>query len=482
MSNENYTIDKYELIEKLGEGAFGVVYKAKNLLFDKIIALKIIKGASREQLNSFLREIRKMDKLTPSHENVMRIISADIKDDLLLIEMEYFEGKTLLKLLKELGALDDDIIFEYVKQILDALSFIHSKRLVHRDIKPDNILLSKDCSKLKVSDFGISKDLDYSTSDSIQGAFLYMSPEQLTDPSKVDHRSDFYSLAIVIYQLKTGKLPFSGTITNIIDGKRFKTIPKTNSFLDPIILKASKKNPKERFANAKEFKNELIRVHQKKYKQKNGKLIYWFYVLVLIAILGYNFKDSLLKSFLNLNEKKKIIQTKSPITEDLIKTDSLIWMKNNLNVTRFRNGDSIFEAKTKEDWKNAGLKKIPAFCYIKENGKILHEKGVLYNWYALKDGRLLCPEGFRLPKKEDWENFFKCNREKNILDEFNSFYSGYKNSDGYSVDFGKTSVYWTNTEKYKGCEYAVIVSKNNKTIKLGEQKPSSGFLIRCVKW
>jgi serine/threonine protein kinase len=481
---ENNVIDKYELIEQIGEGAFGIVYKARNILFNKIIALKIIKGASEEELQSFLKEIRKMDKLSPPHLNVMRIISADIKNSLLLIEMEYFEGKTLLKLLKEKRVIEDEIIVEYLKQILDGLSFIHSKRLVHRDIKPDNILLNKDCSLVKISDFGISKDLDYSSSDSIQGAFLYMSPEQLTNPNGVDHRSDFYSLAILMFQLKTGLIPFYGSITSIIDGKRFNNIPKTKTFLDPIIQKASKKNPNDRYQSAEEFKHALEIAYQKSTKPKIP-IALWALAILSISVILFtwgpndNKKDNnLLKSYETDRPKSDTIQTFETIT-----LGDQIWMTENLGTKVFRNGDSIREAKNKDEWDLLCKEKKPAYCHAYNDPSNDEKYGLLYNWYAVSDS--ICPYGFEIPDKLDFDLLMSNYSYSEIVNNFNIIFSGWRGDDGYYRDFNSGMFLWSKEENksLKGCIYTLKVFKsdNDGVIKLGEQKPTDGYSIRCIK-
>jgi uncharacterized protein (TIGR02145 family) len=488
MSSKNKVIDKYELLDKIGEGAFGIVYKARNILFDKIVALKIIKGASELQLNQYLREIRQMDKLDPPHLNVIRILSADIKNNSLLIEMEYFEGKTLLKLLDEYQVLDDEIVMEYLMQILDALSFIHSKRLVHRDIKPDNILLNKDYSLVKVSDFGISKDQDYSSSNTIQGTYLYMSPEQLTGSVNVDHRSDFYSLAVVIYQLKTGEIPFNGSITNILDGKRFKSIPKTKSFFDPIIQKASKKNPNERFSSAEEFKRDLIRAYEKS-KKKRKSYIYWILILVFLILVFY--RQSEIQNNLSLEEKSipdinyKKTNIDSQKSDDKIKTvrfDNQIWMVDNLKSKVFQNNNQILEAHNKIEWDNACKNKIPAYCHVDDNAANDEKYGLLYNWYAAKD-ESICPKGFRIPNKDDFDKLMSNYSYLSLVKTMNLSFAGWRGSDGYYNDFNSVSVLWSSIEKYPGCIFTLKFFKanGNGVLKIGEQAPSDGYSIKCLK-
>lgn len=475
MNNGKIINEKYELIEKIGQGAFGQVFKAKNTLFNKIIALKIIEGSSERQLTSFLHEIRKMDKLEPYHFNVIKIISADIIDNALIIEMEYFEGITLLKLLNEKLKLDDELIIEYAKQILDALSFIHSKRLVHRDLKPDNILLNKDRSLIKISDFGISKDLDYSTSNSIQGAIFYMSPEQLIDPNNVDHRSDFYSLAIILYQIKTGEIPFAGSITNAIDGKRFKDIPKTNSFLDPIIQKASKKNPKERYNNAEEFKNELTKAFLHRKKNTNSKA-YLVVSLVILAMFIYVLKHSY-----DRETRDNVTIPNSEINKpNNIRIGNQFWIDSNLKNVTFQNGDSIFEAKNKKEWDYACLNKRPSYCHVDNNETNDNHYGLLYNWYAVNDIRNISPIGYRIPTYSDFQSLLEINPET-LHSKLNLPFGGWRGKDGFFHGFEEITVLWTCTPKYDECIYTVKIKKGNNQINFGEQPPQDGYSVRCIK-
>jgi serine/threonine protein kinase len=367
-----------------------------------------------------------------------------------------------------------------MKQTLDALSFIHSKRLVHRDIKPDNILLNRDGSLVKVSDFGISKDLDYSSSDSIQGAFLYMSPEQLTDPSKVDHRSDFYSLAVVIYQLKTGQIPFSGTITNIIDGKRFKSIPKTNSFLDPIIQKASKKNPDERYSNADEFKLDLMKSFEKS-RKKSSASYYWLFALIAISFLVYVNKDNIFSKNQNVpqNQESNNSSDNNAPQINTVELKNQTWMADNLNVKEFRDGTPIFEALNKEDWDRACRDKKPAFCHVDNNPSNDSKYGLLYNWYAVVDS--ICPNGFELPTDNDFKILSSEYSFSSLVNEFKSVLPGYRSTDGYYIDFNNGLILWSKNEKYSGCVYTLKVFNTNEQITIGEQKPSDGYSIRCIK-
>ncbi len=485
---ENQVIDKYEIISKVGEGAFGVVYKARNLLRDKVVALKIIKGAPESQLNSYLREIRKMDKLRPPHPNVVEFYTADIKDGCLLIEMEYFEGETLRQTLEEGLNLTDDTIVDFLIQILDGLSYIHSKMLVHRDIKPDNILVNTEYTRLKIADFGISKDLEGSESYGPAGTMHYMSPENVNG-EKIDHRSDIYSLGIVLYELKTGLVPHKGAIGTIMDGHRYKTIPKIKSFLDPVIQKATKKNPKDRYQSAEEFKLNLIRSYKK--SKKKIPTIKIFYFALSVVILYYSYKGM---THTSNNAPSQIVKESSTVKKSnitSIKTVTLgeqIWMTENLNANVFRNGDSISEAKTKEEWDQLCKEKKPAYCHWVNDASNDNSHGILYNWYVVNDDRNICPVGFRLPKKKDIE-YLKNNYIYNrLVEKMKLRLSGWRSGDdGKFYDFGSTEVFWCEEPKYITDKQAAIYtlkifnSDGEGNIKIGEQKPNDGYSIRCLK-
>lgn len=203
---------RYELLEELGRGAMGIVYKAKDKELDEIVALKILPESlsqSPEALHRFRAEARSARRL--AHPNIVRI--HDIGEELgrKFISMEYIDGTDLKRHLKTSGPLPVGEGIEIVKQICSALDYAHAMNIVHRDIKPANIMLTKKMV-VKVSDFGIAKMLE-STSETIAGAIvgtpLYMSPEQVQG-HPVDNGADIYSLGVLMYELFSGRLPFSG--------------------------------------------------------------------------------------------------------------------------------------------------------------------------------------------------------------------------------------------------------------------------------
>jgi hypothetical protein len=175
---------------------------------------------------------------------------------------------------------------------------------------------------------------------------------------------------------------------------------------------------------------------------------------------------------------------KSNITS--IKTVTLgeqIWMTENLNAKVFRNGDSISEAKTKEEWDQLCKEKKPAYCHADHDAGNDEKYGLLYNWYTVIDSRNICPEGFRVPGKKDFD-YLKSNIQFSDLNsELITVFPGWKGEDGYYRDFDSTSTFWSKDEKYSGCQFTLTVSKKVKggQVKIGEQKPNDGYSIRCLK-
>jgi tetratricopeptide (TPR) repeat protein len=203
---------RYELLEELGRGAMGIVYKAKDKELDEIVALKILPDSlsqSPEAIHRFRAEARSARRL--AHPNIVRI--HDIGEELgrKFISMEYIDGTDLKRHFKQSGPLPVGEGVEIVKQICSALDYAHSMNIVHRDIKPANIMLTKKLV-VKVSDFGIAKMLE-STSETIAGAIIgtpiYMSPEQVQG-HPVDNGADIYSLGVMMYELFSGRPPFTG--------------------------------------------------------------------------------------------------------------------------------------------------------------------------------------------------------------------------------------------------------------------------------
>jgi len=256
-------LNRYELLEKIGEGGMGIVYKAKCTLLNRFVAVKILKaklGDDEDFITRFKREANSIASL--SHTNIVNIYDVGLENNINFIVMEYIKGKTLKQIIKENVRLNSLNTVNIAFQIAKALQYAHKNNIIHRDIKPDNILITED-NIVKLTDFGIAKIADAETltnSNKIIGSVHYFSPEQAKG-KLVDFRTDIYALGVVMYELITGQVPFNGetsisvAIMHIQDpvippNKVITDIPKN---INTIILKALEKEPVNRFQTAKEL-------------------------------------------------------------------------------------------------------------------------------------------------------------------------------------------------------------------------------------
>ncbi|MCX6132879.1 MAG: protein kinase [Ignavibacteriales bacterium] len=260
------TVSHYRILEKLGEGGMGVVYKAQDTNLDRFVALKFLPphvAASRDDKARFLQEAKAVASL--AHPNICTIHSVEEEDGKAFIVMEYVEGKTLkdmdqnvpLKQAVEIGT-----------QVADGLAAAHEKGVVHRDIKPDNIMIRKD-GRVQIMDFGLAKLKGVSRltkEGSTVGTAGYMSPEQVQG-QETDHRTDIFSLGVVLYELFTGESPFKGVhetaisyeIVNVDPAPLSAVKPEIDPQLDAIILECLEKEPSERYQSVAEVAKELRR-------------------------------------------------------------------------------------------------------------------------------------------------------------------------------------------------------------------------------
>ncbi|MFH0795135.1 MAG: tetratricopeptide repeat protein, partial [bacterium] len=204
---------RYELLDELGRGAMGIVYRARDKELDEIVALKILPdnlSNNPEAVRRFKLEARNARKL--SHPNIVRIHDIGEEMGRKYISMELVEGTDLKRKIRTEGPLDPKTLVQFSRQIADAIAYAHSIGVVHRDIKPANIMLAKG-EVVKITDFGIAKLVDTTTAEAtlagaVIGTPLYMAPEQIRG-QPVDHRADIYSMGIMFYELATGRPPFT---------------------------------------------------------------------------------------------------------------------------------------------------------------------------------------------------------------------------------------------------------------------------------
>jgi eukaryotic-like serine/threonine-protein kinase len=270
MSSE--TLGSYRLIDKLGAGGMGEVWRAEDTKLLRPVAIKILSeriASDPEWKERFLREARTIAQM--NHPNIATIYSIEQEGDKLFIAMELVEGESLATVLAR-GALQPVEAVRIVKHVAEALAEAHDKGVVHRDVKPDNVIIGK--RVVKVLDFGIAKQLISSTASPtltqaglIVGTPFYMSPEQALG-RPVDARSDLFSLGVVLYEALAGKRPFEGesvteTMMNIImqEATELSAIaPKVPAALVEIVGRALQKKPERRYGSAGEMVDALARV------------------------------------------------------------------------------------------------------------------------------------------------------------------------------------------------------------------------------
>ncbi len=260
---------RYKIVRKLGSGGMAEVYLAEDEELGRKVALKMLdERHSRDEqfVERFKREARNAAGL--SHPHIVRIYDRGQAEGTYYIAMEYLDGPTLKELLVRKGPTPPLTAIKFAREILSALSEAHKHEIVHRDIKPHNVIVSPDWN-VKVTDFGIARSgaSQMTEAGSIVGTAQYLSPEQARG-KPVDQRSDLYSLGIVLYEMLTGKVPFTGDAAVEIAMKHLSAIPEPPSKLRPevshdldaVVMRALAKDPADRYSSAEEMDADLARV------------------------------------------------------------------------------------------------------------------------------------------------------------------------------------------------------------------------------
>ena len=259
---------RYELIEKIGEGGMAVVYKGKDRLLNRYVAIKILRPEFTKDeafIENFKKESQAAAGLT--HPNIVSVYDVGKEGNIHFIVMELVEGKTLSRIIEEKGRMDYKEAIKITRQVASALSLAHRNHIIHRDVKPHNILITN-TGVAKLADFGIAKAVSDSTliggNNKVMGSVHYLSPEQARG-SYVDERTDIYSLGIVLYEMLTGKVPFDGdnpvsiALMHINDpitppSQLVSGIPPQ---LEKIVMKATDKYQSNRYKSADEVIEDL---------------------------------------------------------------------------------------------------------------------------------------------------------------------------------------------------------------------------------
>ncbi len=282
--------NRYSIIRTLGEGGMANVYLAYDTILDRNVAVKVLRGdlATDEKfVRRFQREALSASNLY--HPNIVQIYDFDSEDGQYYIVMEYVEGKTLKQLLKRRGSLTITEVIDIMSQVTDGMAHAHDSYIIHRDIKPQNIMIL-DNGMIKITDFGIAMALNstqLTQTNSVMGSVHYLPPEQAAGKGSTI-RSDIYSMGILMYELLTGQVPYKGDNAVEIALKHLKEplpsirkiLPELPQSIENIILKATAKNPQNRYKDAREMHQDIItaldesRINEPKlvYKYKENDL------------------------------------------------------------------------------------------------------------------------------------------------------------------------------------------------------------------
>ena len=270
--------DRYEIIKSIGEGGMANVYLAKDTILDRQVAVKVLRGdlsTDEKFIRRFQREALSVSNL--SHPNIVEVYDVGEEDGQYYIVMEYIEGKTLKQLLNKRGALTLPEVIDIMTQLTDGLSHAHEAYIIHRDIKPQNIMI-EDNGTVKITDFGIAMAVNatqFTQTNSVMGTVHYLPPEQANGKGATV-KSDIYSLGILMYELLTGSVPFKGDNAVEIALKHMKeklpSIRKQNPLIpqsvENIVIKACAKNPRNRYDTVKEMHDDIVTAMERENEKK----------------------------------------------------------------------------------------------------------------------------------------------------------------------------------------------------------------------
>ncbi len=313
--------DRYQIIKSIGEGGMANVYLAYDTILDRNVAVKVLRGdlASDEKfVRRFQREALSASSL--NHPNIVEVYDVGEDNGDYYIVMEYIEGKHLKELLKKRGKLTTSEVVDIMMQITDGMSVAHDSYIIHRDIKPQNIMILEN-GIVKITDFGISMAMNatqLTQTNSVMGSVHYIPPEQASGKGAT-LQSDIYSMGILMYELLTGKLPYRGDNAVEIALKHLKEpmpnikedLPSLPNSIENIILKATAKNPKNRYNDAREMHEDLKTcLDDSRSREKRIEFKY----------PENNFDDTKISKMLK-DTPKKVDEDGTPIAKQITKDD-----------------------------------------------------------------------------------------------------------------------------------------------------------------
>jgi uncharacterized protein (TIGR02145 family) len=581
--NQRYSIKKL-----IGQGGFGITYLAFDSLLDQEVCIKelFVNGHSlrREDLalftssiqgtpfsefvSRFVKEAKKLAKF--KHPYIVRVTDVFQENNTAYMVMDYIKGETLSQKIKREGPLSDKKSKEIFYMLLDAVEAIHQKKILHRDIKPGNILLTED-GRLVLIDFGSAREF-------VEGKAIthtamvsrgYAPNEQYITLAPRGPYTDIYSLGATLYFMLTGKVPLEAPARRKEDLPNPRAAnPKVGAQLSKVVIKAMEFHPEGRFQSVAAFREALQKrnntrnteeVNQTeithieiptstkeasiepnrgpKLLSKQARLYFLISTVLIIAfmlLINKGVQDSWLifpRWFTDsISSKTTVIDSLNSNSDTIIQesTDSIFgndpkngtaqlgskysstttenqgentnsaysasqafiqfgnqqWMKKNLDVAYFRNGDPIREARSNSDWELAAQNRIPAWCYFENDPN----NGKLYNWYAVFDSRGLAPKGWHVSSDQEWSQLIsflggseKAAKQLKENTEFDARLSGFRNPDGKFEGKRLAGRWWTRTPT-TGQDYAY--GQRLKVINdISSQQFSTGhgFSVRAVK-
>jgi len=261
---------RYEILDRISEGGMATVFRARRLPDGEVVALKVLReqfASDAEFVERFEREAKAVAALT--HRHMVRVYDSGRDGDVRFIAMEYVEGEDLKAHIRRFQRLDPQRAREIAAQVCDALEYAHAHGVIHRDVKPQNILLTPE-GDVKVTDFGIARALSSATitqTGTVLGSVQYLSPEQ-AQGRELDPRVDFYSLGVTLYKAATGVVPFNATdwfelarmhVEDPPPSMR-KQRPELSARLERVVVKCLAKHPDDRYQTAAELEADLVEV------------------------------------------------------------------------------------------------------------------------------------------------------------------------------------------------------------------------------
>jgi serine/threonine-protein kinase len=262
-------LGRYEVIGELGQGAMGIVYKARDPLIDRVVAIKTINlglalDEKEEYESRFYQEAKAAGRL--SHPNIVTIYDVGKNGDVAYIAMEFLEGRELRDIMNDQGLLPVDQVLDIAAQVAQGLGYAHEHDIVHRDVKPSNVMVVRD-GHVKITDFGIARMASSAVQTQtgmVLGSPKYMSPEQVMGKS-IDHCSDIFSLGVMLYEMLTGQSPFNGDNVNAIMYQTLNAVPPPPNTINPevpemmnfIVAKSLAKKIEDRYQSAQDLAVDL---------------------------------------------------------------------------------------------------------------------------------------------------------------------------------------------------------------------------------